>query len=73
MSQVLLKVEKLEEVEATAKSTIHAIQQEINKSANELANQNAEYQKQKQELEVGIGGWEKYRFWYSPDSGPKFF
>jgi hypothetical protein len=34
-------VEKLEEVEATAKSNIQAIQQEINASAKEMATQNA--------------------------------
>jgi FtsZ-binding cell division protein ZapB len=57
MSQILLKLEKLEEVEKTAKSTIQAIQQEIDESAKQMATQNAEYQKQKQALEVGIGFW----------------
>jgi hypothetical protein len=37
-----------------AKSIIHRIQQEIDESAKVMTTQNAEYQKQKQELEVGV-------------------
>jgi SMC interacting uncharacterized protein involved in chromosome segregation len=50
MSQVLLQLEKLEEVEATTKPIIQEMQQEIDESAKNLATQNAEYLKKKQEL-----------------------
>jgi hypothetical protein len=49
-------LEKLKGTEDMAKSIIHRIQQKIDESTKVMATQNAEYQKQKQELEVGI--WE---------------
>jgi hypothetical protein len=54
------QLEIAEETEKqTAKPIIQAIQQEIDESAEEMmAIQNAEDQKQKQELEVCISIWE---------------
>jgi hypothetical protein len=52
MNQVQVKLEKLEEAEEKAKTTIQAIQQEIDESAKVMVAQNAEHQKQKEELEV---------------------
>jgi chromosome segregation ATPase len=46
--------EKLKEAEANVKPIIQEIQQNIDESAKEMATQNAEHQKQKEELEVGI-------------------
>jgi hypothetical protein len=54
MSQVQVKLEKLEEAEEKAKTAIQAIQQEIDESAKVMVAQNAEDQKQKEELEVCI-------------------
>jgi hypothetical protein len=56
MSQIHLQLEKLKEAEEKAKTTIQAIQQEIDESAKIMASRNAEHQKRKEELEVGI--WE---------------
>jgi hypothetical protein len=52
MSQIQL--EKLKEDEEKAKTTIQAIQQEIDESTKIMASQNAEHQKQQEELEVCI-------------------
>jgi hypothetical protein len=57
MSQVQLQLAKLKELEEKAKPIIQAIQHEIDESAKEMATQNAEHQKRKEELEVGI--WEE--------------
>jgi hypothetical protein len=56
MGQVQSEKLKEVEVEEKAKSTIQPIQQEIDESAKAMASQNAEHQKQKEELEVCI--WE---------------
>jgi hypothetical protein len=56
MSQIQLQLEKLKEVDDKAKTTIQAIQQEIDESTKVMASQNAEHQKQQEELEVCI--WE---------------
>jgi chromosome segregation ATPase len=51
MSHILLQLQKLEEAETNAKTTIQRIQQQIDESAKQMTTENAEYQKQKQELE----------------------
>jgi predicted house-cleaning noncanonical NTP pyrophosphatase (MazG superfamily) len=46
-----MQLEKLVEAEKKTKPIIQAIQEQIDESAKEMASQNAEHQKRKQELE----------------------
>jgi hypothetical protein len=55
INQATAQLEKLKVAEEKkAKTIIQVIQRKIDESAKEMATQNAEYQKQKQELEVSI-------------------
>jgi hypothetical protein len=59
INQATAQLEKLKVAEEKkAKTIIQVIQRKIDESAKKMATQNAEYQKQKQELEVSIGIWE---------------
>jgi uncharacterized protein YukE len=53
-------MEKLNEIEEKAKPIIQAIQKNIDDSATEMANRNAEHQKRKQELENQIAELEVF-------------